>query len=243
MNQQTRRIVYPLAALALGIAGSGLRALLYVLATDENGLLQSRHPAGIAAWILAAAAFILAFAASRGVRKDNRTPDSAGRRIFAGIGDILLGAAVCASLSLETLEGFPVLMPVRTVLGIVCFAAMVCSGLLRILGRKVPALLPAAATLFFLLNPLTSYPVWSRDPQLMDYAFTLGAELCLCLFSYYQAALSLGLPGRKQRLAAGLLGLFFCCAAVPGDFALIHAAGAVHILTVLLSAKPAEVHP
>lgn len=243
MNQQKRHMIYPLAALALGITGSGLRAMLYALATDEKGLLRSHHPAGIAAWLLAAAAFILAFAASRGPWKKNRTPDSAGRRISAGLGDLLLGAAVLASLILGMPEGFPALLPVRKALVFLCFAAMAASGVLRILGRKLPFFLPAAASLFFLFNTLTSYPVWSRDPQLMDYAFTLGAELCLCLFSYYQAALTLGLPGRKQRLAAGLLGLFFCCASIPGDFALIHAAGAVHILTILLSARPAEVRP
>ena len=240
MNQRKRHIFYPLAALAMGLFGAGLRGLLYRTALDGNGLLRQGHPLETAVWLLTAAVFVLAFAAGRTSWKKNQVPDLPRRRISAGVGDILLGAAVCASVFAGTLEGFPSLMPVRKVLGALCAAALILSGVCHILGKKVPFLCPAAASVFFLLNALTSYPVWSRDPQLQDYAFTLGAEICLCLFSYYRSALSLGLPGRKQRFVSGVLGVFLCAAAVSGSDSWIHIAGAVHILTTLLTCDEAS---
>lgn len=237
MNQHKRQICFSLAALALGIAGAGLRGALYAFAIDEKGLLIPHHPAAIAVWLLALAGILLTFVAGRGTWKYNRTPDSARRNIFTGLCEILLGAAVYASVSMNTLPGLPVLIPVRKILGAVCMAALINAGMFHLFGKKVPFYCPAVASAFFLINALTCYPAWSRDPQLMDYAFSLGAELCLCLFSYYQAALSLELPGRKQRAVFGILGLFFCCAAIPGDFTLIHAAGAVYLLSVLLTGR------
>ncbi len=234
MNQRKRHI-YPLAALAMGLAGAGLRELLYRTALDGKGMLRQGHPLETAVWLLTAAAFVLAFAAERGSWKKNRTPDLPRGRVFAGVGDVLLGGAVLVSVCAGTLEGFPALMPVRKVLGVLCAALLIVSGLCHILGKKIPFFCPAVAAVFFLLNALTSYPVWSQDPQLQDYAFTLGAEICLCLFSYYRAALSLKLPGRKQRFVSGVLGIFLCVAAIPGGDSWIHIAGAVHILTTLLT--------
>jgi len=240
MNQRKRHIVYPLAALVLGLAGAALRAVLYRVALDRNGLLSRSHPLTIAVWLLAAAAFILAAAGGMGSWKYNRVPDSDRRRVLAGLSEILLGVAVYATVSMDGLPGFPALLPVRKILGGVCLAVMMWEGVFHLLGKRVPFYCPAAAAVFFLLNTLSSYPAWSRDPQLMDYAFTLGAELCLCFFFYYRAALCLNLPGRKQRLVSGILGIFFCIAAIPGDFSLIHIAGSVCILATLLSGDEAR---
>lgn len=240
MNQPKRHIFYPLAALIMGLAGAGLRWLLYRTALDPRGLLRQGHPLEIAVWLLTAAAFVLAFSAGRGSWKKNRTPDLPRRRIFVGAGDILLGVAVFVSVSMDSIEGFPALMPVRKILGALCLAALTASGLCHIFIKKAPFFCPVIAAVFFLLNTLTSYPAWSRDPQLMDYAFTLGAEICLCLFSYYRAALSLGLPGRKQRLVSGVLGIFLCVAAIPGSDSWIQAAGAIHILCFLFSCDEAS---
>lgn len=240
MNQQNRHTLYPLAALAMGLAGAGLRELLYRTALDGKGLLQQGHPLEIAVWLLTAAAFVLAFAAGRGVWKKNRTPDMPRGRIFAGAGDILLGVAVFVSVSTGVQDGFPALIPIRKVLSALCMAALIASGFCHIRGKKIPFFCPTLAAVFFLLNALTSYPVWSRDPQLQDYAFTLGAEICLCLFSYYRAALSLGLPGRKQRFVSGVLGIFLCVSAAVGSDPWIHIAGAVHILTTLLTCDEAS---
>lgn len=237
MNQHKRQIFFSLAALTLGIAEAVLRGALYAFAVDEKGLLIRHHPVEAVAWLLALAGILLAFAAGRGTWKHNRTPEVAQRKIFTGITEILLGAAVYAAVSMETPVGFSALMPVRKILGAVCMAALINAGMFRLFGKKVPFYCPTVVSAFFLINALTCYPAWSRDPQLMDYAFSLGAELCLCFFFYYQAALSLGLPGRKQRTVSGILGLFFCCAAIGGDFSLIHAAGVIYLLFFLLTGR------
>lgn len=240
MNQRKRHIIYPLAALAMGLAGVVLRVVLYRVALDSSGLLDRSHPLGIAVWLLAAAAIILAFVWGKGSWKFNRVPDSDCRRVFTGLSEIIQGAAVLVTVEMDGLPGFPALLPVQKILGIVCMAAMLWAGVLHLLGKKVPFYCPAAAAVFFLINTLASYPAWSRDPQLMDYAFTLGAEMCLCFFSYYCAALSLGIPGRKQRFVSGVLGIFFCAAAVYGQYPLIHIAGTVYILATLLSSDEAR---
>lgn len=235
MNQRKRYLFYPLAALAMGLAGAALRALLYRTAVDGKGLLVQGHPLGIAVWLLAAAVIFLGAAGGRGFWKYNRVPESDRRRVFAGLGEILLGAAVYFTAATDDLEGFPPLMPVRKILSLVCLAALIYAGMLHLFGKKVPFYCHAAAAVFFLINALSCYPVWSRNPQLMDYAFTMGAEAFLGFFSYYCAALSLRLSGRKPRFVSGVLGIFFCAAAIPGDFPLIHIAGTVYILTALLS--------
>lgn len=240
MNQRKRHILYPLAALAMGLAGAVLKVMLYRVALDKNGMLERSHPLSAAVWLLAAAAFILAFFGGKGSWKFNRIPESMCRRVFTGLSEILLGAAVYATVSMDSLPGFPALMTVRKILGAVCMAALINAGMIHLFGKKVPFYCYAAAAVFFLFNTLASYPAWSRDPQLMDYAFTLGAEMSLCFFSYYRAALSLGLPGRKQRFVSGVLGIFFCVTAGYGQYPLIHVAGVVYILATLLSSDEAR---
>ena len=72
-----------------------------------------------------------------------------------------------------------------------------------------------------------------------DYLHTLGAGLSLALFSYYETALTVGLGGRRQRLALGTLGIFCCVtAAARGEYPVLHLCGAVWIFTVLFTARP-----
>ena len=120
-------------------------------------------------------------------------------------------------------------------------ACLLTAAVFRFLGKPVPFGCYAGAAVFFFVHVVTRYRAWSGNPQMVDYLHALGAGLCLSLFSYYETALTVGLGGRRQRLALGTLGIFCCVAAAArGEYPVLHLCGAGWLLSVLLTVRPGE---
>lgn len=204
---QTKNL--PRAALVLGAAGLVLKTFLYVFAADENGLLTA-HPLGFALAGLTVAAIALIIA---GVfRWDHEalapvwpnSPQVPHLAAALGFGALLLGGGFADSR----------LVLVRNVLAVASMASLV---VLFVLDRKEKEHhfgLYTMLCLFFAVHLVSCYQLWSSNPQILDYLFTLLAYVGMMLYFYHKAAALVGFRKDKALLAIGLLAVFFCYASL-----------------------------
>ena len=241
MNENLSRKLYPLLGLALGLVGAGCRFLLYALGMDEKGLLVPGHPAAIALWVVTAAAVLAAVLAAVTFREDNKAPDETCRSIPEALGTAVMALGVLSTLLLPENNGIATLLRLHRILSVLAFFCLLAAAVFRLMGKPVPFGCYAGAAVFFFVHVVTRYRAWSGNPQMADYLHALGAGLCLSLVSYYETALVVGLGGRRQRFALGILGIFCCVAAAArGEYPALHLCGAVWILSVLLTVRPGE---
>lgn len=241
MNENLSRKLYPLLGLALGLVGAGCRFLLYALGMDEKGLLVPGHPAAIALWVVTAAAVLAAVLAAMTFREDNKAPDETCRSIPEALGTAVMALGVLSTLILPENNGIATLLRLHRILSVLAFFCLLAAAMFRLMGKPVPFGCYAGAAVFFFVHVVTRYRAWSGNPQMADYLHALGAGLCLSLVSYYETALVVGLGGRRQRFALGILGIFCCVAAAArGEYPALHLCGAVWILSVLLTVRPGE---
>ena len=241
MNENLSRKLYPLLGLALGLVGAGCRFLLYALGMDEKGLLVPGHPAAIALWVVTAAAVLAAVLAAMTFREDNKAPDETCRSIPEALGTAVMALGVLSTLLLPENNGIATLLRLHRILSVLAFFCLLAAAVFRLIGKPVPFGCYAGAAVFFFVHVVTRYRAWSGNPQMADYLHALGAGLCLSLVSYYETALVVGLGGRRQRFALGILGIFCCVAAAArGEYPALHLCGAVWILSVLLTVRPGE---
>ena len=241
MNENLSRKLYPLLGLALGLVGAGCRFLLYALGMDEKGLLVPGYPAAIALWVVTAAAVLAAVLAAMTFREDNKAPDETCRSIPEALGTAVMALGVLSTLLLPENNGIATLLRLHRILSVLAFFCLLAAAVFRLMGKPVPFGCYAGAAVFFFVHVVTRYRAWSGNPQMADYLHALGAGLCLSLVSYYETALVVGLGGRRQRFALGILGIFCCVAAAArGEYPALHLCGAVWILSVLLTVRPGE---
>lgn len=241
MNENLSRKLYPLLGLALGLVGAGCRFLLYALGMDEKGLLVPGHPAAVLLWVVTAAAILTAVLAAMTFREDNKAPDETCRSIPEALGTAVMALGVLSTLLLTENNGIATLLRLHRILSVLAFFCLLAAAVFRLMGKPVPFGCYAGAAVFFFVHVVTRYRAWSGNPQMADYLHALGAGLCLSLVSYYETALVVGLGGRRQRFALGILGIFCCVAAAArGEYPALHLCGAVWILSVLLTVRPGE---
>lgn len=241
MNENLSRKLYPLLGLALGLVGAGCRFLLYALGMDEKGLLVPGHPAAVLLWVVTAAAVLAAVLAAMTFREDNKAPDETCRSIPEALGTAVMALGVLSTLILPENNGIATLLRLHRILSVLAFFCLLAAAMFRLMGKPVPFGCYAGAAVFFFVHVVTRYRAWSGNPQMADYLHALGAGLCLSLVSYYETALVVGLGGRRQRFALGILGIFCCVAAAArGEYPALHLCGAVWILSVLLTVRPGE---
>lgn len=241
MNENLSRKLYPLLGLALGLVGAGCRFLLYALGMDEKGLLVPGHPAAVLLWVVTAAAVLAAVLAAMTFREDNKAPDETCRSIPEALGTAVMALGVLSTLLLPENNGIATLLRLHRILSVLAFFCLLAAAVFRLMGKPVPFGCYAGAAVFFFVHVVTRYRAWSGNPQMADYLHALGAGLCLSLVSYYETALVVGLGGRRQRFALGILGIFCCVAAAArGEYPALHLCGAVWILSVLLTVRPGE---
>lgn len=214
MNAKISRLLT--AALSCGILGACLRLLLYRTGFDDKNILSSSHPLHLICLGMTAmlAVFLLTVCAVK-LRKDliYRFPESPLRQIC------LLTAACLMALHAVTLrEDISSLLTFgRLVLAFGSAAGMALCALTQEKLRRVHMVSRGVISLFFALDMLARYRVWSGNPQLPDYLFQVLACVMLSLCSYQRLAFDAGLgKGRKLLFFSPMaVYLSLLCAAGP----------------------------
>lgn len=221
--------------LGLGVVAMVLYRWLFTYVEDEIAwLLPAFTVPEILLWVLMAAAAAAAFVLTR------RTVLQPQGKILPAVSSVLLAGGI-ATLLLEDVAGPEALVRIYHGLCILAVPCLVVAAFYQGTGRKVPFLLELPVCLMLVTQLLICYQMWSEIPQLMNYVLGLGAVLCLTMAGFFRLAWAAGLPGKPWQNAVGLLGVFFCAAAVAqGDFGWFFTAAAIWLASLYSGLRPAE---
>jgi len=229
--------IFPALVALMGAATGLLRFCLYLVGTDEKGLLVSGHPLEIILWLLTAAAVILILL--------QVWPMAGSRRYAVNFPASTRAAAGCflfaAGIFLTVMANRQVWSTLEFVRNIACLAAvpaLTAVAICRRMGKRPLFGFHAILCLALTLHTVSHYRAWSACPQLQDSFFPMMGCLGLMLFSYYQTAFDVGLGSRRMQLGTGALAAFCCFAAIPGSgTVLLYLTGGIWTLTNLCALK------
>lgn len=238
MKYETNLQPLPFLAAGAGLTALILRILLSILGRDEKGLLLPAHPLALLLWVLTAAAalVILLQIGKLGGSARYQANFAPSRAASAGCFAMALGVF----LSLFLIRGTGLRLELlRSLAGILAVPALVWVGVCRAKGLRPFFGLHALVCLYLTLHTICRYQSWSSQPQLLNFLFPMAGCVLMMVFSYCQTAFDVGLGQRRTQLGAGMLGAFFCFAAIAGlqDIPL-YAAGGAWMLTNLCSLTP-----
>lgn len=239
MNKLLNPKNLPVLTVGLGVIGLGLRWLLYAVASDAKNLLPLNHPLEILLWLVTVAAVALIVFTVWKLEGSNRYADNFSASVMAAAGHFVAAAGILLTVLLTDMDSSRFLVKIWKLLGILSAPALVLAGLSRMQGKCPVFLTHMVVCLFFVLHILNNYQLWSGNPQLQDYFFSLFGCAALMLFAFYQAAFEVGSGKRRMQLATGLLAVYSCCVALSGSgYPMLYFGGAVWAFTDLCALKP-----
>ncbi len=241
MNLNTKKL--PFLAAALGFMTLILRAGLYLLGTDEKGLLIPWHFLDILCWAVTAGMVLIAMPGIRNLAGSRRYGDNFHPSATAALGSF----AMAGGIAITVITGGDIrsrLDLIRNLLGLLSVPALLFVGLCRRQGKHPAFLFHTLVCLYLTLYSVSHYQTWCSQPQPQDYIFSMAGAVLLTLFAYYQTAFDAGLGKRQPQLLVGLLAGFFCIAALAGlEDVPLYLTGAVWSLTGLCSLTPVKRRP
>lgn len=219
------------ATLACGAAAGVLRAVA-VTHVDERGLFLTGDPTFLALQALTA---LFAVALLLWLRKapqgsyDGCFPKSLSRGI--------LGIAAGIALALSNLRA-----PMNAVqaVGIGAGVCMAAGSLCRLLDRKVWPGFHCVVCLFFTLNLIFTFRLWSAEPQLRSFAMQLFACVCLMLFAFHRACWDADVGSLRWTAWFGAAAVFFCLASLSDPAPAVYLAGGVWVFAAAPRLAAAE---
>ena len=206
MNLSVKPVLLKLLTLSASALGLMLHLVLLATAIDEKGLLISGHWTGTGLWVLTAALTASLFLLTRTLKGPTRYRAAHPASVIAGLGAFLAAGAVVHT-ALGELSVLPLAVTVLSLAAAVCLAVM---GLCRLLGCQSNFLLSAVISIYFAVRMVTQYRNWNSDPQVLDYAFYLGAYIVLMLYAYQHSAFDSGVGSHRSLWFTGLLAAFLC---------------------------------
>lgn len=228
----------PIFSAGAGLITLILRFILFLLGRDEKNLLIPGHPLDLLVWMVTAAVVTVVLLSLWKQDGSCRYHDNFAPSAAAAIGAFALAGGILVSVILGMSSGLP-MTTLCCLSGALAVPAVVWTGLCRWKGQKPFFLFHAVICLYLTLYAISHYQTWSSHPQIQDWFFDLAGIICLALFSYYQTAFLVGMGKRRLLLLTGLLGGFFCLAAVAGGTdSLLYIGGALWALTNLCSLTP-----
>lgn len=205
----------PAAVAILGVLGCLLRGALYKFCLDGKGLLPANHPLELALWALTLAALALIFLSVWKLDGSNRYPDNFSPSFPAAAGHILAAAGILLTVLLKRPRMSGVLGGLWQAVGLICVPCLAAAGFARLRGKRPFFLLHMAPCLFLVFHIVNHYRLWSGNPQLQDYIFTLFGTMALMFFGFYNAAFDVGSGRRRMQLGMGLAAVYLCLVNLP----------------------------
>lgn len=246
MKNVVRPNILPWFSLGCGGLGLALRLWLYG-DMDENGLLPKAHPAEALLFILTALTLAALFLCVRELKPINKYsrlfPADIGRALGCAAG--ALGVLVGSVFQLGS-NGGALGVPIF-VTGILAALSLGLTAFYRLRGRRPSFLLHTVLTVFFMLYTVGRCRIWSAEPQLQEYVFSLFACVCLMLTGYYLSVLDAHGGSRKWLVFSNQAALFFCCLSLNEENRLFYLGMvlwlALDLCAVDLHSEPEEPSP
>ena len=241
MNPRSHSSKLAVTMLLSGICALALRKGLYATAVDVTGLLLRNQPLSIALTVLTIGVLIRIALVIRKSDGCDAYEDNYRASLPAAIGNLAAGAGILATV----LNAAPLMGGYLDIawhyLGLIAPVCLLAAAIARALGKKPFFLLHVAACLFFLIHIVSHYQLWSGNPQMQDYVFSLLGATALMLFGFYAAAMEAGCGNRRMTLATGLAAIYLCLAELArSSCPWLYLGGILWVLTDLLSLQNPE---
>ena len=238
MNGNSGSKKLPVMMLIWGITALVLRKVLYATAVDVKGLLLRNHPLSIALTVLTIGVLIRIVLA---VRKLD-TADSYEELYVSGLPGAIGNAAAGAGILVTVLTSSPgmgsYLESAWRILGLAAPVCFVVAAVVRVFGKKPFFLLHVVACLFFVLHIVTRYQLWSGNPQMQDYVFSLLGTMTLLFFGFYTAAMEAECGSFRMRFGMGLAAVYLCLGELArSSCPALYLGGILWVLTDLCSIR------
>lgn len=217
MNQKSKFALLPCIILGMGCASSAVRALVYAVATDSEGLVDIPTFPALLVLAITAVAIYLCIAHTRGFSQPECYEDAVPPSRIGGIATLLPAIGIAALLLTERASNGDVLSLVRFLLGgasMVCFLVI---GVLRMRGKTPHFALYALICLFFIAHLVNAYRVWSANTQISTFVWQLFASIALMLVAYAHALLASGGKGGRRTVVYGLFAMYFALLCLPDE--------------------------
>lgn len=238
MKRQLQNLLLPVLAAGMGLFALVLRLCQSLIGVDEKGLLIPFHPFALLLWLLTAVAAVLTVLQVRTLDGSRRYAGNFAPSMSAALGCFAMAAGILFTLLLGP-DAAMRLELVRNLVGFLSIPSLIWVGICRKKGSRPFFGFHAIVCVYLMLHTITRYQSWSSQPQLLIFLFPMMGCVLLTLFSYYQAAFDVGMGQRRMQLGTGLLGAYFCFAALAGGQDLpLYAAGGIWMLTNLCSLTP-----
>lgn len=204
--------------LALGCGGIGmmLRVWLLISGVDSEGLIIRSHPVHTLVWVLTAVFFVILAASTWGMAKPGKYALSFPKSVWGAVGSWIGAAGMLIGAITSFTSGKDFLDVVVGITGLLAAGGLAFGGWCRYQGRHPAFFFHAAVCVHLALRLVSSYRMWSADPQLEDYVFQMLALVCLMLAAYYRAAFDANMGSSAGYLNTALSAVFFSCMALPG---------------------------
>lgn len=216
MKKNANLSYIPLLTLAAGLTGALARTALYLFGMDAAGLLKRNHLLHILCWLLAVG---VALCLGAVLWKQEANNDYAANfpKNTRALPISIIGAAGILVTVLGGLGSQDTLYPVWLALGLLSAAALVFIGTGRAADKRPKFFLYGVLCLFYAVHMVCSYKVWSANPQVEDYCFSLLACACLTISAYQRTAFCAEAGHRRAHLFFCLMAGFFCILCAPGS--------------------------
>ena len=200
LKLQARAMKYLIVA--AGILGFALRTVLYTTGIDDKGLLVAGHWVDSGVFLLTAAVAAVLFLWCRNLTGETGYADAFQPSALRAAGSVVAGIAFLFSGNVAIPS--PAFAVAEPALRLAAGASLLWVGFCRFTGKQPQLLFHGCVCLYLGLRLVCQYRIWSVDPQIQNYCFFLGANICLLLACYQLAAFDAGCGNHRKLWGSGL---------------------------------------
>ena len=238
MNGRSGSRKLPWMMLVFGIAALVMRWGLYATAVDAKGLLPRNQPLSLALTVLTIGVLVRIALAVRKQEKSGHHEAYFTADLLSALGHLAAGAGILATVLTDSPGGIGYLAVFWRYLGLAAPVCLLLAGISRMQGKRPFCLLYVVVCLFFVLHIVTRYQLWSGNPQLQDYVFSLLGTMALMFFGFYAASWDAGCGSPRMYLGMGLAAIYLCTAELARTSSpALYLGGILWVLTELSSGK------
>ncbi len=215
MNKLFKSTSLPWFTLIAGILGGALRAWLYATGVDSKGLLISGHPGQFLVWGLTGIVLLLLLLGTKDLLQAPKYRFNFPARTLSAVGAAL--AAVGILIASITQIGAPgdTFATADIILGLLSAAALGFLSHCRLKGKHPTVIFHAVICVYLMVHLICQYRLWSADPQIQNYAFSLLSSVCIMLSNFYSATFDANEGQRRPHAFFHLASVYFCIVSIP----------------------------
>lgn len=211
MNQDKKRTPTVFTAITAGLLGAGLRFLLYRTGFDEMGILSDTNLLHILTMVLTAVMGL--YLALQCRKEETESPKPQLLKITCAFCACVLLAANTFTFPHPLSGGLNML---RLLLAFGCALSILVCACREVGGSAAGLVCHGVICVYFAVDMLCRYQVWSGNPQLPDYCFHVLSCVFLTLCSYHRLAFDAGLGKARSLRFTSLMALLLCLLSTVG---------------------------